>query len=102
MDIQVSSVVSVQIALTESEAQEFIADPSVVQRRVYELLFPVNAKSTKPAGRSPKAAARKGGKRTGQNSVTLICPHCEKTFRYRAYFDKHVVKCSAADTAVVS
>jgi len=99
MDVQVSSVVSVQIALTEREAHEFISDSYEIQKRVYELLFPVNAKSTKPAGRSPKAAARKSGKQAGRSSGTLICPHCDKVFKYRKLFDKHVVEHSAAGTA---
>jgi len=94
MDIQVSSVVSVQIALTESEAQEFIADPSVVQRRVYDLLFPINAKAlpTHGVNRTPKAAVRKSGK-AKPSSGTLICTTCGKKFTYRAYFNKHVAGC---------
>ena len=105
MEIKVSSVVAVQIALTESEAQEFIADPSAVQKRVYELLFPINSKATKaPAPKSkriPKAAARKSGKQT-KPSGTLICTTCGKAFKYRANFNKHVALCVNAGTAAAS
>jgi len=106
MEIKVSSVVAVQIALTESEAQEFIADPSAVQKRVYELLFPINSKATKaPAPKSkriPKAAARKSGKQSKPSSGTLICTTCGKAFKYRANFNKHVAGCVNAGTAAAS
>jgi hypothetical protein len=85
MDVVVSSVVAVQIALTEREAEEFIADASAVQKRVYELLFPVNAKSTQALPKSkcaPKMAARKSGKQTGRSSGTLTCPS-DRAFKYR-------------------
>jgi len=105
MEIQVSSVVAVQIALTEREAQEFIADPSAVQKRVYELLFPINSKATKAlptrgAKRAPKAA-RKSGKQS-KPSGTLICTTCGKAFKYRANFNKHVAGCVNAGTAAAS
>jgi len=104
MEIQVSSVVAVQIALTEREAQEFIADPSAVQKRVYELLFPINSQATKAlpkSKRTPKAAARKSGKQA-KSSGTLICTTCGRRFTYRAYFNKHVAGCVNAGTAAAS
>lgn len=104
MEIQVSSVVAVQIALTEREAHEFIADPSAVQRRVYELLFSINSKATKAlptANRTPKAT-HKSGKQTRPSSGTLICTTCGKAFKYRAYFNKHVALCVNAGTAAAS
>ena len=105
MEIQVSSVVAVQIALTEREAQEFIADPSAVQKRVYELLFPINSKATKAlpkSKRTPKAAARKSGKQSKPSSGTLICTTCGKAFKHHGYFEKHIAGCVNAGTAAAS
>jgi hypothetical protein len=92
MDVLKSSVVAIQIALTECEAQDFIINPSAVQKRVYELLFPVNAKAPK-SKRAPKAAA---------SGTTLICTTCGRTFKYRAHFNKHVAGCVNVDTAAAS
>jgi hypothetical protein len=106
MEIQVSKVSVIHISLSETEAQVFIADATPLQQQVYELLFPINLKTTKApkSKRAPKAAARKGGKQT-KSSGTLICTTCGRAFKYRAYFNRHVAQClikSDAGTAAAS
>ena len=104
MDIRIASVSVIHVSFSESEAQDFIIDAAPLQQRVYELLYPMNAKATKASPkskRSPKAAARKSGKQT-KPSGTLICTTCGRTFKYRAYFNKHVALCVNAGTAAAS
>jgi len=106
MEIQLASVSVIHVSFSESEAQDFIIDAAPLQQRVYELLYPMNAKATKaPAPKSkrtPKAAARKSGKQSKPSSGTLICTTCGKAFKYRAYFNKHVALCVNAGTAAAS